>query len=92
MLIIISPSKTQEIGQKHSEEYSIPQFIDQTQQLVEKLQQLSVEELGQTMVMSRKLSNLTRHDWLILLFHPHSLSAVRRCSPFKGMSTRQSPH
>ncbi len=84
MLIIISPSKTQEIGQKHSEEYSIPQFIDQTQQLVEKLQQLSVEELGQTMVMSRKLSNLTQARLADFTFPPTQPKCCQALLTFQG--------
>ncbi len=84
MLIIISPSKTQEITKSPCEEHSIPQFIDQTQHLVEKLQQLSVEELGHTMGMSRKLSELTRTRLADFTFPPTQQKCSQALLTFQG--------
>ncbi len=84
MLIIISPSKTQEIIQKPCDEHSIPQYIDQTQQLVEKLQQLSVEDLGQTMGMSRKLSEITKERLADFIFPPTRQTSSQALLTFQG--------
>ncbi len=77
MLLLISPSKTQEKRNLQSQEYTVPLFLDRCQTLVEELQQLSVEELGQVMSISKKLAELTK-----LRFTDFEFPVARqKCSP-----------
>jgi uncharacterized protein len=58
MLMVISPSKTLEFeGPRHST-YTVPVKLKQSQQLVDQLQSLSPEDLGQLMGISSKLADL----------------------------------
>jgi cytoplasmic iron level regulating protein YaaA (DUF328/UPF0246 family) len=84
MLIIISPSKTQEIGKAHRKDYSIPPFLDKCQKIVKDLQQFSVEELGETMSMSRKLSEMTQLRLADFDFPPSRQKCSQALLTFQG--------
>lgn len=84
MLIIISPSKTQEVGKVHCKQYSTPQFLDKCQKIVEELQQFSVDELGQLMSMSRKLSEMTQLRLAGFDFPPSRQKCSQALLTFQG--------
>jgi len=58
MLLIISPSKTQESDVSIRGDYSQPLFIDKTEQLVRRLKQFDQLQLAALMKMSDKLAAL----------------------------------
>ena len=58
MLMILSPSKTQNFDRGPYTEYTLPVKLAQTQTLVDQLQTLSPDNLGQLMKISPKLSKL----------------------------------
>ena len=56
MLLIISPSKTQSFSTHVLEPYSFPALLDHTCQLIELLRELDVNQIGDVMKTSSKLS------------------------------------
>lgn len=58
MLMIISPSKTQNFDSLPAIDYTVPTQAAQTQTLVKQLRQYSPKDLGQLMKISPKLSDL----------------------------------
>lgn len=84
MLIIISPSKTQEISTERFKKHTIPQYIDKSQEIIEKLQQFNVEELGKMMGMSRKLSELNQQRFADFNFPPTLDKCGQAIFTFKG--------
>lgn len=84
MLAIISPSKTQEINRVAKQNSSIPEFIRQCQMLVEKLQKIGIEELGQVMSMNTRLSELTHKRLSDFHFPPERKRCGQALITFKG--------
>ncbi len=72
MLLIISPSKTQQMEGRTVEKYSQPALLAQSKQLVRQLSGLSEKELAALMKMSPKLAALTfeRYQQFSLPFTP----------------------
>lgn len=65
MITILSPSKTlNETPEKITGEYSIPEFLDSSAELIELLRQYSPGELGQLMDINPKLSELNVERFL----------------------------
>jgi cytoplasmic iron level regulating protein YaaA (DUF328/UPF0246 family) len=60
MLIITSPSKTQQFNGREYREYSLPQLQKKTKHLIDLLQKMSREELAELLKTSEKLTNLTQ--------------------------------
>ncbi|MDQ7090860.1 MAG: peroxide stress protein YaaA [Methylococcales bacterium] len=58
MIVVISPSKTQDFSSTTQTNFSIPRQLDQSEQLIEQLIQLSPEDLAKLMKISEKLSHL----------------------------------
>lgn len=84
MLMIISPSKTQNFDRGPQTEYTLPVKLAQTQTLVDQLQQLSPDDLGQLMKISPKLSalNWQRYQDFQASFTPEN--AKQALLAFKG--------
>ena len=84
MLMIISPSKTQNFDPPTQSKYTQPAHQGQIQTLVEQLQQYSPDELGQLMKISPKLSDLNwqRYQNFQTSFNPKS--AKQALLAFKG--------
>ncbi len=59
MLLIISPSKTQQLEGRTVEKYSRPALLTQSERLIRQLSGMSAEELAGLMKMSAKLAALT---------------------------------
>ena len=72
MLLVISPSKTQEFDVPIRADYTLPLFLDQTDQLVQQLKQLDQPQLAALMKMSDKLAALNhqRFQDFMLPFTP----------------------
>lgn len=65
MLILLSPSKTLDFeNQPPIDEYTQPEYIDEVKELVDILEDYSVEQLGELMDISQNLSelNVERYD------------------------------
>ncbi len=60
MLLVISPSKTQNFQCRDYPDYSIPVQLEQSRQLISVLKKMTAEELGELMKISDKLSQLNR--------------------------------
>jgi len=59
MLIVISPAKTLDFESKpKTQRYSQPRFLEQSQQLIDDLQKLSVQDVASLMKLSDKLAGL----------------------------------
>lgn len=58
MIIIISPSKTQDFSADTNTQFSQPRQLEQSQQLIETLLELNPEDIGKLMKISEKLSHL----------------------------------
>lgn len=64
MLILLSPSKTQDFEQKVTvPTTTIPRALGETQQLIKQLKALSMSELAQLMEISPKLAELNYHRY-----------------------------
>ena len=59
MLILLSPSKTQETGPQY-QQHSVPEFSKKAGQLVKALRQLSTQEIQELMKISEKLAESTQ--------------------------------
>lgn len=59
MLLVISPSKTQEMEVRSLERYTLPALLEQSEELVKGLSSLSQSELAQLMKISPKLAAST---------------------------------
>jgi len=85
MLIVISPAKTLDFETKAcTDSYSQPVFLDDSQELIKVLRQLSKEELGNLMKISVKLADLNHarnRNWR-LPFSPDN--AKQAVLAFKG--------
>jgi len=76
MLVLLSPSKTQETGHEHPAP-SMPQLLGKTEKLVEKLRRLDNEEIGRLMAISEKLAQTTSCRYRRFRFPPR----IEDCSP-----------
>ena len=76
MLVLLSPSKTQETGHEHPAP-SMPQLLGKTEKLVEKLRRLDSEEIGRLMAISEKLAQTTSCRYRRFRFPPR----IEDCSP-----------
>ena len=76
MLILLSPSKTQETGQGHRAS-TLPQFLGKTEKLVAELRRLDSAEIGRLMGISEKLAQTTSLRYRRFRFPPEN----RDCSP-----------
>lgn len=84
MLMILSPSKTQEFGDSFCTEATQPPLLSESELLIENLQQLSVADLGKLMKMSERLALLTHqriHDFETPFTLENSRAAI---ATFKG--------
>ena len=74
MLMVISPAKTLDFSPRDCSDFSIPDKLAQSQELVEQLQVLSPEDLGTLMKISPKLSDLNyqRYQDFQLPFSPEN--------------------
>lgn len=65
MIIIISPSKTLDLNEKvNIAEYTIPDFLDNSKEIIENLRSLSVEEISSSMDVSNKIAELNFQRYL----------------------------
>ncbi|MFN2353764.1 MAG: YaaA family protein [Desulfopila sp.] len=76
MLILLSPSKTQE-PEHTCAETTLPEFQDRAMTLANKLQKLNTDEIGQLMQVSAKLAQTTRQRFVRFTSCP----APSNCSP-----------
>jgi len=85
MLIVISPAKTLDFDSPaHTDRYTEPQFLPQSQQLVEQLKKLSSQEVASLMKISDKLAglNLARfQQWALPFTDKNAKQAILA---FKG--------
>ncbi len=85
MLIVISPAKTLDFDTPpHTEHYTEPRFLAESQQLVDQLKQLSAQDIGSLMKISDKLAglNLARfQQWELPFTNKNAKQAVLA---FKG--------
>ncbi|OMH38200.1 peroxide stress protein YaaA [Motiliproteus sp. MSK22-1] len=59
MLIVVSPAKTLDFETKpHIDEYSQPDFLDQSQLLIDRMRELSPQDIATLMKLSDKLASL----------------------------------
>ncbi|MGD9580949.1 MAG: peroxide stress protein YaaA [Vampirovibrionia bacterium] len=85
MLMLISPAKTQDFTRKlDTSEFSIPEFIDKTALLVDKLKQMSANDISDLMNVSEKIAktNYTRYKKFQLPFN--NSNAKPAISVYKG--------
>ena len=68
MLLVISPSKTQEINGKTIEKWTQPQFLPQIRELAVRLAGMNRDELARLMQISSKLAELTFQRYQALAF------------------------
>ena len=70
MLAVISPAKTLDFeSSPKTNVSSVPDFLDQSELLIERLRTLSEQELSSLMSISPKLASLNRqryHDWCVV--------------------------
>ncbi|MFK5983826.1 MAG: peroxide stress protein YaaA [Pseudomonadota bacterium] len=85
MLLLISPAKKLDFDSvAQTDFYTMPDFLEQSQQLINTLLPYSAEELGKLMKISNNLSELNYqryHDWNIPFTAQNSKQAI---STFKG--------
>ena len=62
MLVLLSPSKTQQAG-SHFDEFTLPQHLSKTEQLVQSLKKLGSAEIAALMQVSEKLANSTKEKY-----------------------------
>ena len=84
MLLIISPSKTQEFNVPIRGDYSQPLFIDKTEQLVRRLQQLDQVQLAKLMKMSDKLAALNHQRFKDFQFPFTPVNSRQALFMFRG--------
>lgn len=85
MLLLISPAKKLDFDTiSQTEKFTMPDFLDQSQQLIDTLKPYSVEQLGKMMSLSVNLSQLNYQryqDWYMPFTTQNSKQAI---STFKG--------
>lgn len=83
MLILLSPSKTQEIGVQFPQ-FTLPQFLEKTQQLVIALQKYDQQSIMELMGVSDKLATSTRERFAAFRFPPQQQSCCQALLAFRG--------
>jgi cytoplasmic iron level regulating protein YaaA (DUF328/UPF0246 family) len=83
MLILLSPSKTQETGHQFSEQSS-PEFMKKTELLVNSLQKLSTEEIQKLMQVSEKLAEGTRQRFAEFSVPQQDANSCQALLAFRG--------
>ena len=59
MLTLISPAKSQDFSaQNFTSSYSLPQFLQQTKELIPELLELSIADIQKIMAVSEKIAEL----------------------------------
>ena len=85
MLAVISPAKTLDFeSSPKTNVSSVPDFLDQSELLIERLRTLSEQELSSLMSISPKLASLNRqryHDWCVPFSSENAKQAILA---FKG--------
>jgi len=85
MLIVVSPAKTLDFEtQAHTEQFSQPDFLDQSQQLVKQMREISPQDIAAMMKISDKLAalNAARYEQWQVPFTPEN--AKQAVLAFKG--------
>lgn len=82
-LLVLSPSKTQEIGEKYTQSTQ-PIFLKKTQILVKQLQAYSASELSVLMGMSEKLGKATEERYTSFSFPPAADNCRQALLAFRG--------
>ena len=76
MIIVISPAKTLDLSEdtRYIEDYSIPQYLEDSQELVGQLSQMTKPDIGNLMSISEDLATLIHQRYLefVLPFHPQN--------------------
>jgi len=83
LLILLSPSKTQELGRHHVEQ-TIPEHIARSEQLVDKLRQYSTSELSKLMTMSENLAKANHERFAGFSFPPTFEKCIQALLGFRG--------
>lgn len=83
LLVLLSPSKTQEMGELCTE-HSLPEFLTKTEQLVSRLQSYNVAELGRLMAMSEKLAVANHGRFADFRFPPAAGHCRQALLAFRG--------
>lgn len=83
MLILLSPSKTQEIG-AYNTAFTLPQFLDKTELLVKELQKLDHQSIVQLMEVSDKLAKSTKERFGAFTFPPQHENSCQALLAFRG--------
>ena len=84
MISVISPAKTLCYEKTNNKNYSKPEFIDKSQELIDILSKMNVEEISVLMKTSEKISKLNYkrfQDWNSELHHKNSKQSI---FAFKG--------
>ncbi len=84
MLTIISPSKTQDINFRAYPRTTIPQLLEKSKPLVEKLRAYTITELATLMKMSPKLAELNWQRYRNFQFPPDETIARQALLTFRG--------
>ena len=83
MLILLSPSKTQEMGPQY-QKFSIPQYLTKTQELVNGLRKLDQNALAELMQISGKLAKTTWERFAAFTFPPDKSLCRQALLAFRG--------
>lgn len=83
MLILLSPSKTQETGYKYKEQTD-PEFLKKTEKLVNTLRPLSALEIQKLMQVSEKLAETTRQRFADFSLPQKSANSCQALLAFRG--------
>lgn len=85
MLIVLSPSKTQDISHRPEElEYTIPEFQEEATRLVSSLKLLSTKEIAGLMKISNNLATTTRQRFIDYTPSPTPDNAAPALLTFRG--------
>jgi uncharacterized protein len=83
MLILLSPSKTQETGPRY-QQFTAPEFLEKTEQLVKALRQLNAVEIQKLMNISAKLADSTRQRFADFTSDPTPAQSCQALLAFRG--------
>ncbi|MEE4243569.1 MAG: YaaA family protein, partial [Desulfopila sp.] len=83
MLILLSPSKTQKTGGDYPD-FSVPEHLEKTENLVNTLKNCTTAELGDVMQISEKLAEATQKRYAHFLFPPQRGYCGQALLTFRG--------
>jgi uncharacterized protein len=83
MLILLSPSKTQETGH-HYQDHTNPEFGKKAEKLVKALRRLSVQEIQKLMKVSERLAETTRQRFADFSISQKSANDCQALLTFRG--------